>query len=103
MRRTGLLLLLLFALSRTESFRQQMKKRPRIELVIAHLVMFHGARRARFRGTSKVDYQLKMAGMTYNVKWWLNRLKRQGKLRSHARPQPLSNSLPLLPGVHCVC
>jgi len=78
-------LLALLALSQTEAFRRQMKKRPRIELVIAHLVLFHGARRARFRGTQKVDYQLKMAGMTYNVKWWLKRLKRKGKL---ARPRP---------------
>ncbi|HRQ42563.1 MAG TPA: transposase, partial [Chloroflexota bacterium] len=73
-------LLALLALSQTEAFRQQMKKRPRIELVIAHLVLFHGARRARFRGTAKVDYQLKMAGTTYNVKWWLRRLQREGKL-----------------------
>jgi hypothetical protein len=81
-----------------------MKKRPRIELVIAHLVLFHGARRARVRGTVKVDYQLKMAGMTYNVKWWLNRLKRQGRLLT----TPHQNfDLPTLnqpfPGEECVC
>jgi IS5 family transposase len=95
--------LLLLALSRTEAFRQQMKKRPRIELVIAHLVLFHGARRARCRGTAKVDYQLKMAGMAYNVKWWLNRLKQHGKLGAHSRPQPLSPAPLLLPRENCVC
>lgn len=88
-------LLALLALSQTEAFRRQMKKRPRIELVIAHLVLFHGARRARVRGTVKVDYQLKMAGMTYNVKWWLNRLRRKEK------PAPLSQEA--VPGEACAC
>jgi len=82
--------LALLAFSQTESFRHYMQKRPRIELVIAHLVLFHGARRARSRGTAKVDYQMKMAAMTYNVKWWLKRLKREAGL------------LPI-PGEECVC
>jgi len=90
--------LLLLALSQTEAFRQQMKKRPRIELVIAHLVLFHGARRARFRGTAKVDYQLKMAGTTYNVKWWLRRLRREGK----RIPLPTTPQEPV-PGEACAC
>jgi hypothetical protein len=98
-------LLALLALSQTEAFRQQMKKRPRIELVIAHLVLFHGARRARVRGTVKVDYQLKMAGVTYNVKWWLNRLKRQGRLRTTTTHQnsDLSTLIQPFPGGKCVC
>lgn len=92
--------LALLALSQTEAFRRQMKKRPRIELVIAHLVLFHGARRARFRGTKKVDYQLKMAGMTYNVKWWLNRLKRSGQLRDFTLSA--QQKVPT-PGEICAC
>lgn len=90
--------LALLADSLTEEFRHHMKKRPRIELVIAHLVMFHGARRARFRGISKVDYQLKMAAMTYNVKWWLKRRKR----KEQSQPIPrLALSVPT--GEKCVC
>ncbi len=96
--------LALLAFSQTESFRRQMKKRPRIELVIAHLVLFHGARRARFRGAEKADYQLKMAGMTYNVKWWLKRLKRQGKLRTRLSLNTVSvmPNQPV-PREKCVC
>ncbi len=82
--------LALLAFSQTESFQQYMKKRPRIELVIAHLVLFHGVRRARCRGIAKVDYQMKMAAMTYNMKWWLKRLKREAQLQS-------------IPRERCVC
>ena len=66
--------LALLAHSQTNQFRLDMQKRPRIELVIAHLVLFHGLRRARFRGLAKVDYQMKMGAMAYNAKRLLSLL-----------------------------
>ena len=60
--------------SQTEDFKQKMKLRPQVERVIAGLVRHNGARRARFRGTKKVDFQMKMCAMAYNVKRWLKLL-----------------------------
>jgi len=92
-------LLALLRYSRTKAFAADMKKRPRIELVIAHLVLFHGARQARFRGTAKVDYQLKMAAMAYNVKWYLNRRRRQGQHRTTPAATLSPATLPPAPGI----
>lgn len=64
----------LTAYSQTEAFKQDMKLRPQIERVIAGLVLHNGARYARFRGTTKVDFQMKMCATVYNVKHWLVRL-----------------------------
>lgn len=64
----------LVAYSQTETFKQEMKLRPQIERNIAGLVLHNGARYARFRGLSKVDFQMKMCAMIYNAKHWLVRL-----------------------------
>lgn len=61
----------LLAYSRTDAFQQDMKRRPGVERIIAHLTRYHGVRRARYRGLDKVDYQVKMAAMIYNVRRWL--------------------------------
>jgi hypothetical protein len=61
----------LVAYSQTESFKQEMKRRPQIERVIAGLVRYNGARQARFRGLVKVDFQVKMCAMAYNLKRWV--------------------------------
>jgi transposase len=60
------------AYARTESFKQDMKLRPQVERVIAGLVLHCGARFARFRGLTKVDFQAKMCATAYNLKRWLN-------------------------------
>jgi RNA polymerase-binding transcription factor DksA len=64
----------LVAYSQTDEFKREMKLRPQIERIIAGLVLHCGARYARFRGTTKVDFQVKMNAMIYNVKHWLVRL-----------------------------
>jgi hypothetical protein len=64
----------LVAYSQTDEFKREMKLRPQIERIIAGLVLHCGARYARFRGTAKVDFQVKMCAMIYNVKHWLVRL-----------------------------
>ncbi len=76
--------------SGTDEFKSDMKLRPQIERVIAGLVLFCGARRARFRGVEKVDYQMKMCGTVYNVKRWLVLLsgKRHKKRRRFGAPLP---------------
>jgi len=80
----------LVAYSKTEAFKEDMKFRPDIERTISILVQHNGARRARFRGLEKVDFQLKMCGMAFNVKRWLVKLsgKRPTKRRRFSAPQP---------------
>ena len=65
------------AYSQTDEFKQDMKLRPQIERVIAGLVLHNDARRARFRGKAKVDFQMKMCATAYNLKRWV--VLQQGK------------------------
>jgi len=67
----------LLTYSQTPAFKQDMKLRPHIERVIAGLVRHNGARRARFRGLAKVDFQVKMCAMAYNIKRWIKQLPSQ--------------------------
>jgi len=64
----------LIEFSQTDTFKELMKLRPHIERIIAGLVLHNGARRARFRGLVKVDFQVKMAATAYNIKRWLKKL-----------------------------
>lgn len=77
----------LVAYSQTESFAQEMPARGNVERIIALLTRYNGARRARFRGRAKVDFQLKMCATAYNLKRWLA-LERQRK-----RPPPADRLL----------
>jgi len=61
----------LVAYSQTTAFKQDMKLRPHVERIIAALVLHNGARRARFRGLKKMDFQMKMCASSYNAKRWL--------------------------------
>ena len=63
--------------AKTDEFKADMRLRSQVERVIAGLVLHNGARNARYRGTKKVEYQLKMAACVYNVKRWLNILASQ--------------------------
>ncbi len=80
----------LVAYSKTDEFKQDMKLRPDIERTVAILVLHNGARRARFRGLEKVDFQLKMCGMAFNVKRWIVKLsgKRHKKRCRFRAPMP---------------
>jgi hypothetical protein len=51
---------------------------------VSFLVLHNGARRARFRGLAKVDFQVKMAATAYNLKRWLVLLA--GKPKALPRP-----------------
>ncbi len=84
----------LVAYSKTEAFKEDMKLRPDIERTISILVLHNGARRARFRGLEKVDFQLKMCGMAFNVKRWLAKLsgQRRAKRRRFSAPMPSQRS-----------
>jgi len=70
-------LLLARTYTQTATFRAEMKLRPHVERVIAGLVRYNGARRARFRGLKKVDFQMKMCAMAYNAKRWVQKRKRK--------------------------
>jgi hypothetical protein len=76
----------LVAYSQTDDFKLDMKLRPQVERLIAGLVLHHGARRARFRGLAKGDFQVKMAAMAYNAKHWLVLLaEREGRRKRPVR------------------
>lgn len=61
----------------TPEFRDDLKLRSTIERIIANLVRYHGARRARRRGQAKVDYQAKMNAMAFNLRQWMRQLARR--------------------------
>ncbi len=60
--------------NRTDEYKAERKLRPRIERVVAALVRYNGARRARRRRLEAADWQAKMAATAYNLKWWMRRL-----------------------------
>jgi len=76
----------LVAYSQSADFKLDMKLRPQVERIVAGLVLHNGARRARFRGLEKVDFQVKMAAMAYNAKHWLVLLdERDGRRKRPVR------------------
>ena len=58
----------------TDEYKAERKLRPRIERVVAALVRYNGARKARRRRLEAADWQAKMAATAYNLKWWMHRL-----------------------------
>jgi len=52
----------------TEAFKEKMKRRPAVEGTISELTRKHGARRARYRGNSKVRLQALFIGAAVNLK-----------------------------------
>jgi transposase len=52
----------------TEAFKEKMKRRPAVEGTISELTRKHGARRARYRGTSKERLQASFMGAAVNLK-----------------------------------
>lgn len=89
----------LVAYSKTAEFKEDMKLRPDIERTVSILVLHNGARRARFRGLAKVDFQLKMCGMAFNLKRWLVKLssKQPAKRRRFSAPMPSRRAFKSLP------
>lgn len=76
----------LVAYGKTEAFKADMKLRPHVERIIAALVLHNGARRARFRGLVRMDFQMKMCATTYNAKRWLVLLaEKEGRHRRQPR------------------
>jgi len=59
---------------KTLEFQKAMKNRNAIEGTQSELVRAHGARRARYRGLSKVRLQYYLIGAACNVKRWLRRV-----------------------------
>jgi hypothetical protein len=87
--------------SKTEAFTADMKLRPQVERVISGLVSHNGARRARFRGLEKVNFQAKMCAMAYNLKRWvsLRSGKRHKKRRKFSMSSPPRRPSPSRGGV----
>lgn len=59
----------------SDGFRAEMRQRSHVERIIAALVRYNDARHARRRGRAAADFQVKMAGMAYNVKKLLRKLE----------------------------
>jgi len=57
--------------NQTPDFQADMKHRSQVERIIAALVRYNGARRARRRGLIPADYQAKMNATACNIKRWL--------------------------------
>jgi IS5 family transposase len=51
-----------------------MKLRPLVERIIAGLVRYNGARRARRRGLHHADFQARMCATAFNLKTWVRML-----------------------------
>lgn len=64
------------AYNQTDSFKQEMKLRSRIERVIFELTHYHGARRCRRRGLLAADFQAKMCALVYNLKLLVRRVEK---------------------------
>lgn len=62
--------------NQSDAGKSDLKKRSRVERIIANLTRYHDARRARRRGTLNADYQAKKAGTAFNLRQWL-RLRQQ--------------------------
>ncbi len=84
--------------SQTDEFKQDMKLRPQVERVIAGLVLHNDARRARFRGKAKVDFQMKMCATAYNLKRWvvLQQGKPTKKRKRFSAPAPIGGEVGLV-------
>jgi transposase len=62
------------AYMQTPGFKVDVKLRPLVERIIAALVRYNGARRARRRGLDKADFQAKMNATAFNIKRWIKLL-----------------------------
>lgn len=58
--------------NQTADFRADMRQRAQVERIIAGLVRYGGARRAQRHGQAKVDFQVKMQAMAFNLKRWMH-------------------------------
>jgi len=60
--------------NRSDDYKKDKRLRQRIERVIAELVRYNGARRARRRGLAAANWQALMGAAAYNLKWWMRRV-----------------------------
>ena len=73
--------------NQTDDFKADMKRRPRVERIIAALVRYNGARQARRRGLFKCDFQAKpalnaaegMNAVAFNAKKWMRLLRKPAR------------------------
>lgn len=71
----------------TDAYKQDMKLRPHIERIIAALVRYNGARRAKARGLANADFQARMAACAFNLKRWA-KLQQQEEKDARRRAKP---------------
>lgn len=57
--------------NQSEEFKAHMKLRPPIEGKLSELVRYHGLRRARYRGLSKLSLQCYFTAIAVNIKRWI--------------------------------
>jgi IS5 family transposase len=54
--------------SKTDTFKELMKRRPPVEGTISEMVRVHGLRTSRYRGMTKTHFHSLMAGTAVNLK-----------------------------------
>lgn len=74
--------------NKTEAFKAEMKLRPPIEGKLAELVRYHGLRRARYRGLTKVGLQFFFTAAAVNVKRWIHLIREKWK-------PPIGDAIPV--------
>jgi IS5 family transposase len=55
-------------LAQTEAYAQVRKQHPAVERKLAEIVRYHGGRRTRYRGRSRVKIQYLLTGIVVNIK-----------------------------------
>lgn len=70
--------------NQTEQAQSELKQRPIIERHIYNLTNLFGARRAKSYGLIKVNFQVRMAAMAFNIRQFL----RYGTVEQKSEPQP---------------
>lgn len=79
----------------TPEFKLRMQQRNGIEGTISELVRGHGLRRARYKGSAKVDLQNQLIAAACNIKRWLRRISlgaSQPAPQAHLAPRQLLRS-----------
>jgi hypothetical protein len=79
----------------TPEFKLRMQQRNGIEGTISELVRGHGLRRARYKGSAKVDLQNQLIAAACNIKRWLRRISlgaSQPAPEAHLAPRQLLTS-----------
>ena len=73
-------------LAQTPAYAQVRKQHPRVERKLAEIVRYHGGRRTRYRGQSRVKLQYLLTGLVVNIKRMVRLLSSIAKVQPGLNP-----------------